>query len=55
MISRNSQKPGANPPGFCCLLSGSSRMRIPMLLLILLPFMILLLGPALLQVAQLLH
>lgn len=55
MISHNSQKPGANPSGFCFLPSGSSRTRIPMLLLILLPFMILLLGPALLQVAQLLH
>lgn len=34
--------------------SCTSRWRIPMLLLILLPFMVLLLGPALLQLAELL-
>jgi hypothetical protein len=34
---------------------GGSRARIPMLLLILLPFMVLLLGPAMLQVTYLLR
>jgi hypothetical protein len=36
------------------LVSGSSTRSIPMLLLILVPFMVLLLGPALLQMANLL-
>jgi hypothetical protein len=54
VILRKAKKPGGNPPGFAYIRGCGSRRCIPMLLFILLPFMLLLLGPALLQIAQLL-